>query len=554
MGVVAIFGALVVGLNHPAKASSTEMLTTPWQFVVNNGDSQKYVNPPANILNGKVSLTLTYDLNGTCILGGDASAIIFDQGDQWRYISLSSYGQNCFDGEQVITIPLSAFPGLNTNQNIGGSFHARFWKGTGGPYTIDITSAKLNAVDNIAPTVTAGATPTSGTAPLAVSFTATANDTDGTIASYAWNFGDTVTSTVQNPNHTYTATGTYTSTVTVTDNGGATATSSASITVSQATTNPTWVFQSVDVMKYSKDVVCNYPSDAFIASEVAKAVELGVTHVAISTPYDNPTCGSALVLTQKWVTAIRAAGLHVWHRHLPNAFEATYGVSKHRSPDGTRHLKTIADWYTANSDLVQNGDVVTPIPEPQNGGISGITYCADSLCQFSNAADFNEWLRTAQLTTKLAIKASGKTIATTLGDNNGVFVGLYGFDGYITWCDNNPDCVGQSKIEAATVTAMDNIIAIDHYPASNATMAGDLDEMRAVFPNANVVIGEFGTITQSTEATRQTAAEEAFSAFAARSWVKGVNYWHLGPGGNEGLINSDFTNKAVFGVVEGYYK
>ena len=53
-----------------------------------------------------------------------------------------------------------------------------------------------------------------------VSFTDTSTDEDGTIASWSWDFGDTTTSTVQNPTHTYTAIGTYTVTLIVTDDDG----------------------------------------------------------------------------------------------------------------------------------------------------------------------------------------------------------------------------------------------------------------------------------------------------------------------------------------------
>src|SRR5690606_17063165 len=57
---------------------------------------------------------------------------------------------------------------------------------------------------------------------LTASFTDASTDSDGTIASWAWNFGDGTTSTQQNPSHTYVAGGSYNVTLTVTDNGGAT--------------------------------------------------------------------------------------------------------------------------------------------------------------------------------------------------------------------------------------------------------------------------------------------------------------------------------------------
>ena len=59
--------------------------------------------------------------------------------------------------------------------------------------------------------------PTSGVAPLAVSF---ANSSTGSITSYAWDFGDGATSTLASPSHSYAAAGVYTVKLTVTGPGG----------------------------------------------------------------------------------------------------------------------------------------------------------------------------------------------------------------------------------------------------------------------------------------------------------------------------------------------
>ncbi len=60
-------------------------------------------------------------------------------------------------------------------------------------------------------------TPTSGTVALTVSFT---DQSTNSPTSWAWNFGDSGTSTAQNPSHTYTTAGTYTVTLTATNSGG----------------------------------------------------------------------------------------------------------------------------------------------------------------------------------------------------------------------------------------------------------------------------------------------------------------------------------------------
>ena len=65
-----------------------------------------------------------------------------------------------------------------------------------------------------------------------VQFTDASKDTDGTIVSWLWDFGDGSTSTGQHPTHSYVKKGTYTVSLTVTDNDGDSNTKAKYLTVS----------------------------------------------------------------------------------------------------------------------------------------------------------------------------------------------------------------------------------------------------------------------------------------------------------------------------------
>jgi subtilisin family serine protease len=62
-------------------------------------------------------------------------------------------------------------------------------------------------------------------------------DSDGTIISYDWDFGDGNTGTGASPTHAYASAGEYTATLTVTDNNGGTSTDMATVAVTDAANN-----------------------------------------------------------------------------------------------------------------------------------------------------------------------------------------------------------------------------------------------------------------------------------------------------------------------------
>jgi PKD repeat protein len=87
-----------------------------------------------------------------------------------------------------------------------------------------------------------------------------ASDADGTVAGWAWDFGDGTTGAGRTAQHTYAAAGTYPVRLTVTDNDGATASTSADVTVSAPT-----------VTTYARDAFGRTTANGWGAADVGGA-------------------------------------------------------------------------------------------------------------------------------------------------------------------------------------------------------------------------------------------------------------------------------------------
>ena len=135
---------------------------------------------------------------------------------------------------------LSAFPNavwtevrdamISTGEKIGQGHIDPSWKHPEPVVRVDNLSTLWNLVNN-PPTANAGLDQ-GGFVGDAIQFDgSSSSDSDGTIVSYAWDFGDGTTQNGVSVSHIYSTAGTYTAVLTVEDNGGQTASDSATITI-----------------------------------------------------------------------------------------------------------------------------------------------------------------------------------------------------------------------------------------------------------------------------------------------------------------------------------
>lgn len=330
----------------------------------------------------------------------------------------------------------------------------------------------------------------------------------------------------------------------------------AEVETPSATANPTaiplmgktWGVQSVDSMKETKDRV---KSDAqrdndFINRWLDAAADLGVTHITVDTPFDNPAEADSSDYARRWITPARQRGLGIWHRHPFLAYEGIYDSPKHtyeQGPDSPyNYPRSMGDAIRNNPDMYAAGDIFGSPPEPSNGGINGRTYCPGDVCIYPNPDNFN-------LALISFVQEAQKAFADIrLGGK--VTVGWFGFDGFVTAGLDNPDWLGKSTLSDTAVQAMGDVISIDHYPEDSAKMPGDLETINTTWPGKKLAIGEWG----ATHGEGPDQVRAVFESFRQNPAVIAVNYWHLGMGGKEALIDDDFSRRPNFAVVRSFFR
>ena len=208
-------------------------------------------NPPVTPPGPTAPKINSFKADPSTIISGQSSTLSWSTSGTVTSLSISGVGS--VTGTSTTVSPTATTTYTLTASNGSASTTAK----------TKVTVKDNNGGDNKKPTADFTSTSTD----LTVKFTSTSKDSDGTIASYAWNFGDNTTSTEQNPSKTYATADTYDVTLVVTDNDGA---PSASVTKSvtvPANIAPTARYTySVDGLKVDFNGTTSSDADGTIAS------------------------------------------------------------------------------------------------------------------------------------------------------------------------------------------------------------------------------------------------------------------------------------------------
>lgn len=288
-----------------------------------------------------------------------------------------------------------------------------------------------------------------------------------------------------------------------------------------------WNFQSIDTMKYSRDLArekAHDPSFAPVVDDhVSRIASTGATHVAIATPYDE----EFLPFLKLWVETARKHNLNVWFRGNWSGWEGWFDYARISREE---HTKKTQSFIVANGDLFRDGDIFSSCPECENGGPGDPRMTGDT-------EGYRRFLIEQYHATRAAFWKINKKVDANFFSMNGD--------------------VARLIMDKATTKELDGVVTIDHYVKTPTQLLQDVEEI-AANSGGNVVLGEFGAPIpdihgEMSEDEQSQWIRDAMRRLQASDVVRGVNYWTSG-GSSTRVWNDDGSPRKALLDIESFYK
>ncbi len=287
-----------------------------------------------------------------------------------------------------------------------------------------------------------------------------------------------------------------------------------------------WEVQTIDAMKYSRDVarekLNDYSYDREIETQVSEIAKTGATHIGIGVPYDD----EFIPFLKRWVVIARKHNIKVWFRGNMSGWEGWFGYKK---IDRVEHSRLIAEFIKKNQYLFEDGDIFTSCPECENGGPGDPRYNND-------AKGHAEFLIYENELSKRLFKEMGKNVKTNYYSMNGD--------------------VARLLMNKETTKMLDGVITIDHYVKTPEQLTRDVQNY-AKTGNGKVVLGEWGAPIpdihgEFTEQEQADWIDESFKQIITEPSIIGINYW-VNKGGSTAIWNEDNSRREAVAVITKYF-
>jgi len=288
-----------------------------------------------------------------------------------------------------------------------------------------------------------------------------------------------------------------------------------------------WQIESIDTMKYSRDMARQDLNNANFVNEVDKQMSLiaatGANYVAIDTPYDQ----EFIPVLAVWVQSARAHGLHVWFRGNFSGWEGWFNYPPITEQE---HTEKIKEFILSNRTLFQDGDIFTSCPECENG-------IKLNTGDPNVVASYRSFLISEYMTSKDAFAEIDKNVST----------------GYFSM---NAD-VARAVMDRQTTKELGGIVVIDHYVLTPEQLADDAASIAAQ-SGGKIILGEFGAPIPDihgnmTDEQQKEWLSQSLQMLSGVTDLIGINYW-VDKGGSTALWNPNNAPKPAVAVLTGYYQ
>jgi serine protease len=344
---------------------------------------------------------------------------------------------------------------------------------------------------NVAPTANFSFT-TSG---LTANFTDSSTDSDGTIASRSWNFGDGTTSTATSPSKTYSAAGTYTVTLTVTDNGGLSNTTTRSVTVATAGGGAVVLSKGVGAAGSTNSTSANSSWADFTVAVPSGATNLTIATSGASGDVDlHVKAGAQATLTVYDCRPYTSTGNETCTFATPTV--GTYFIRVYGYQTGTVNFTVTANWTVGGG----GGTVVERLV---NGNFDAITASTNS---------GTGWARSAFSGTSFNTLLAGQTNANTGG--------TYAYLGVNATTSSQTVDSSATLIPAGATTATLSFFTSIVTSETSTTTAYDKLQVQLVDAGTNAVITTLVTLSNVNKTT--SASTYVQRSYNVAAW-KGRN-------------------------------